>query len=143
MAATGSSYGGYMMYWFMGHTDRFKCIVAHAGVFNIESVVGSTDFPRVAEWEFGGTYWQKIDNYNKWSPHRFVKNWKTPLLVIHGQKDYRVDLSEGLQAFTAAQLQGIPSKLVYFPDEGHGGMKPLNGEFLYKTVLDWVEKWTK
>ena len=71
------------------------------------------------EWEFGGAYWQKIDNYNKWSPHHFVKNWKTPLLVIHGQKDYRVDLSEGLQAFTAAQLQGIPSRLVYFPDEGH------------------------
>jgi dipeptidyl aminopeptidase/acylaminoacyl peptidase len=143
MAATGLSYGGYMMYWFMGHTDRFKCIVAHAGVFNIESAIGSTDFPRVAEWEFGGTYWQKIDNYNKWSPHRFVKNWETPLLVIHGQKDYRVDLSEGLQAFTAAQLQGIPSKLVYFPDEGHAVSKPLNSEFWYKTVLDWIEKWTK
>jgi len=143
MAATGASYGGYMMYWFMGHTDRFKCIVASDGPFNAESMFGSTEELWFPNWEFGGAYWQKIDNYNKWSPHRFVKNWKTPLLVFQGQKDYRVDLSEGLQAFTAAQLQGIPSKLVYFPDEGHSVLKPLNREFVYKTIIDWIEKWTK
>jgi dipeptidyl aminopeptidase/acylaminoacyl peptidase len=143
MAATGLSYGGYMMYWFMGHTDRFKCIVALAGIFNAESFFGSTEELWFPKWDFGDAYWQEVDNYNKWSPHRFVKNWKTPLLVIHGQNDYRVDLSEGLQAFTAAQLQGIPSKLVYFPDEGHSALKPLNLEFSYKTIFDWIKRWTK
>jgi dipeptidyl aminopeptidase/acylaminoacyl peptidase len=142
-AAAGASYGGYMMFWMMGHTDKFKCIVAHDGVFNAQSMYGSTEELWFTNWEYGGPYWEKPENFVKWSPSNFVQNWKTPILIVHGQQDMRVDLSEGLQAFTAAQLKGIPSKFLYFPDEGHWVLKPLNSELWYKTLLEWVEQWTK
>jgi len=142
-AAAGASYGGYMMFWMMGHTDKFKCLVSHDGVFNVQSMYGSTEELWFTNWEYGGPYWEKPESFMKWSPSNFVQNWKTPLLVVHGQNDFRVDLSEGLQAFTAAQLKGIPSKFLYFPDEGHWVLKPLNSELWYKTLLEWIGQWTK
>lgn len=142
-AAAGASYGGYMMYWMMGHTDKFKCIVSHDGTFNTYSAYGTTEELWFPNWEFKAAPWLIRDAYEKWSPHNFAQNWKTPILIVHGQKDYRLDLSEGLQAFTVAQLKGIPSKFLYFPDEGHWVLKPLNSELWYKTVLEWIGQWTK
>ena len=142
-AAAGASYGGYMMYWMMGHTDKFKCFVSHDGVFNAISMYGSTEEIWFTNWEYKAAPWLIRDAYDKWSPHNFAQNWKTPILIVHGQQDMRVDLSEGLQAFTVAQLKGIPSKFLYFPDEGHWVLKPLNSELWYKTVVDWIGQWTK
>jgi dipeptidyl aminopeptidase/acylaminoacyl peptidase len=142
-AAAGASYGGYMMYWMMGHTDKFKCVVSHDGVFNAISMYGSTEEIWFTNWEYKAAPWLIRDAYDRWSPHNFAQNWKTPILIVHGQQDMRVDLSEGLQAFTVAQLKGIPSKFLYFPDEGHWVLKPLNSELWYKTVLEWIGQWTK
>ena len=137
--AAGASFGGYMMNWFEGHTDRFKTIVSHDGVFNTISMAGSTKELWFSEWEFGGTYWESREIYDKWSPNDFVKNFKTPCLVIHGARDYRVDLSEGLQLFTALQRMGVESKLLRFPDEDHWVLKPQNSKLWYETILDWFD----
>jgi dipeptidyl aminopeptidase/acylaminoacyl peptidase len=147
--ALGASYGGYMANWVLGHTDRFKCIVSHDGMFNAESAFGSTEEDWFNIWEFKGHPWDyygKPDSENpfrKWSPSLFAKNFKTPMLVIHGQLDYRLDLSEGLQLFDTLQMLGVPSKMLYFPDEGHWVLKPQNSQLWYKTVNDWVDEWTK
>ncbi|MGA3069984.1 MAG: S9 family peptidase [Terracidiphilus sp.] len=147
--ALGASYGGYMANWVLGHTDRFKCIVSHDGMFNAESAYGSTEELWFNEWEFKGKPWDyygKPDQenpYRKWSPALSAKNFKTPTLVIHGQLDYRLDVSEGLQLFTTLQRLGVPSKMLYFPDEGHWVLKPQNSQLWYKTVNDWVDEWTK
>jgi dipeptidyl aminopeptidase/acylaminoacyl peptidase len=143
MAAAGASYGGYMMNWILGHTDRFKCVVSHDGVFNPVSMYGSTEEVWFPEWEFGGTPYDNPDLYRKWSPVEFAKYFKTPTLVVHGQLDYRVDVSEGFQLFTALQRQGVESKMLYFPDEGHFVAKPQNSELWYRTVLDWISDHTK
>ena len=153
--ALGASYGGYMANWVLGHTDRFKCIVTHDGMFNAESAFGTTEEDWFNIWEFkfpntqGGHPWDyygKPDDQNpfrKWSPSLYAKNFKTPTLVVHGQLDYRLDVSEGLQLFDTLQLLGVPSKLLYFPDEGHWVLKPQNSQLWYKTVNDWVDEWTK
>jgi len=141
--ALGASYGGYMANWILGHTDRFKCIVSHDGVFNAEAVWGSTEEIWFDNWEFQGTPYDNRAMYQKWSPHQYAKNFKTPTLVIHGQKDYRLDVSEGFQLFTTLQMEGVPSKMLYFPDEGHWVLKPQNSQLWYKTVNDWVDQWTK
>ena len=141
--ALGASYGGYMANWILGHTDRFKCIVSHDGMFNAESAWGSTEEMWFNNWEFKGTPYDNRESYVKWSPHQYAKNFKTPTLVIHGQRDYRLDVSEGFQLFTTLQMEGIPSKMLYFPDEGHWVMKPQNSQLWYKTVNDWVDQWTK
>jgi dipeptidyl aminopeptidase/acylaminoacyl peptidase len=141
--ALGASYGGYMMNWFLGHTDRFKCIVTHDGMFNAESAWGSTEEIWFNNWEFKGTPYDNRAMYQKWSPHQYAKNFKTPTLVVHGQLDYRLDVSEGLQLFTTLQMLGVPSKMLYFPDEGHWVLKPQNSQLWYKTVNDWVDQWTK
>ncbi len=141
--ALGASYGGYMANWILGHTDRFKCIVSHDGMFNAESAWGSTEEMWFNNWEFKGTPYDNRESYVKWSPHQYAKNFKTPTLVIHGQRDYRLDVSEGFQLFTTLQMQGIPSKMLYFPDEGHWVLKPQNSQLWYKTVNDWVDQWTK
>ena len=143
MAAAGASYGGYMMNWILGHTDRFRCIVSHDGVFNPASAYGTTEELWFDEWEFGGTPYKNPELYKKWSPMEYVKNFKTPTLVIHGQQDYRLDVSEGFQLFTALQRQGVKSKMLYFPDEFHFVTKPQNSELWYKTVLDWIDENTK
>ncbi|MFZ1010819.1 MAG: S9 family peptidase [Candidatus Sulfotelmatobacter sp.] len=141
--ALGASYGGYMANWILGHTDRFKCIVSHDGLFNTESGWGTTEELWYFDWEFQGTPYDNRAMYEKWSPHQYAKNFKTPTLVIHGQSDYRYDVSESLQLFTTLQMEGVPSKMLYFPDEGHWVLKPQNSQLWYKTVNDWVDQWTK
>jgi dipeptidyl aminopeptidase/acylaminoacyl peptidase len=140
--ALGASYGGYMINWLLGHTTRFKCLVSHDGMFNTESAYGSTEELWFPEWEFKGTPWTNRELYRKWSPHLFATNFKTPTLVVHGQLDYRLDVSEGFQLFTTLQRLKVPSKMLYFPDEGHWVLKPQNSELWYKTVNGWVQQWT-
>jgi dipeptidyl aminopeptidase/acylaminoacyl peptidase len=141
--ALGASYGGWMANWILGHTNRFKCIVSHDGQFNTESAYGDTEELWFPEWEFKGTPWTNREMYRKWSPHLSATNFKTPTLVIHGQRDYRLDVSQGFDLFTTLQRQGVPSKMLYFPDEGHWVLKPQNSQLWYKTVNDWVDEWTK
>jgi len=141
--ALGASYGGYMANWILGHTNRFKCLVSHDGMFNPESAYGTTDELWFNEWEFKGTPWTNRQTYRKWSPMLAEPNFKTPTLVVHGQLDYRLDVSEGYQLFTTLQRMNVPSKMLYFPDEGHWVLKPQNSQLWYKTVNDWVDEWTK
>jgi dipeptidyl aminopeptidase/acylaminoacyl peptidase len=146
--ALGASYGGYMANWVLGHTNRFKCIVSHDGMFDAESAYGSTEEMWFNEWEFKGKPWDyygKPDSENpfrKWSPAMSAKNFKTPTLVIHSQLDYRLDVSEGFQLFDTLQRLKVPSKMLYFPDEGHWVLKPQNSQLWYKTVNEWVDEWT-
>ena len=139
--ALGASYGGYMINWILGHTNRFKCLVSHDGMFNAESAWGTTEELWFNDWEFKGTPYDNREMYRKWSPHEYAKNFKTPMLVIHGQKDYRLDVSQGFDLFTTLQMEGIPSEMLYFPDEGHWVLKPQNAQLWYKTVNDWVDRW--
>ncbi|HJT82796.1 MAG TPA: S9 family peptidase, partial [Chthoniobacterales bacterium] len=143
VAALGASYGGYMVNWLLGHTDRFKCMVSHDGMFNTESAYGTTEELWFPEWEFKGPPWKQRERYRKFSPHLFAEKFKTPTLVVHGQLDYRLDVSEGFQLFTTLQRLKIPSKMLYFPDEGHWVLKPQNSRLWYKTVNDWVDQWCK
>jgi dipeptidyl aminopeptidase/acylaminoacyl peptidase len=140
--ALGASYGGYMANWVLGNTNRFACIVSHDGMFNPESAYGTTEELWFNEWEFKGTPWTNRALYRKWSPMLKATNFKTPTLVVHGQLDYRLDVSEGFQLFTTLQRLNVPSKMLYFPDEGHWVLKPQNSQLWYKTVNDWVDKWT-
>ncbi len=146
-AAIGASFGGYTVYWMMGnHADRFRCMIAHCGVFNLESMYGSTEELFFVNWDMGGPYWKSPElqkDYNRFSPHRFVRNWKTPLLVIHGQKDFRVPVTQGIEAFTAAQVQGVPSRFLYFPEEGHWVLKPQNGVLWHRVFFDWLDRYCK
>jgi dipeptidyl aminopeptidase/acylaminoacyl peptidase len=142
LGAAGGSYGGYMVDWILGHTDRFKALVSHAGVYNLTSMYATEEL-WFAEWEFKGTPWDNPELYAKWSPHLSAKNFKTPTLVVHGELDYRVPIGEGLQLFSTLQRKGVPSKLLYYPDEGHWILKPQNSELWYKTVLDWFDQWLK
>ncbi len=147
VAAAGASYGGYMTSWLLGHNDhpavKFKTLVTHAGVFNLESMYGTTEELWFPEWEFKGTPWDAPELYTKWSPHRFAKNFKTPTLVTHGELDFRVPVDQGLQLFTYLQRQGVESKLLVFPDEGHWILKPANSQFWYTTVLEWLDSHLK
>jgi dipeptidyl aminopeptidase/acylaminoacyl peptidase len=139
--ALGASYGGYMINWILGHTTRFKCLVSHDGMFNTESAYGSTEELWFPEWEFKGLPWANREEYRKWSPHLFATSFKTPTLVVHGQLDYRLDASEGFQLFTTLQRLKVPSKMLYFPDEGHWVLKPQNSQLWYKTVNGWVDQY--
>jgi dipeptidyl aminopeptidase/acylaminoacyl peptidase len=141
--ALGASYGGYMADWILGHTHRFRCIVTHDGMFNPESAYGTTEELWFNEWEFKGTPWTNRAMYRRWSPMLAETNFKTPTLVIHSQLDYRLDVSEGYQLFTTLQRMGVPSEMLYFPDEGHWILKPQNSELWYKTVNGWVDRWAK
>ena len=147
VGAAGASYGGYMVAWLLGHNDhpavKFKTFVCHAGVFNLESMYGATEELWFPEWEFKGTPWDAPELYAKWSPHRFAKNFKTPTLVTHGELDFRVPIDQGLQLFTYLQRQGVESKLVVFPDEGHWILKPANSQFWYTQVLNWLDSHLK
>jgi dipeptidyl aminopeptidase/acylaminoacyl peptidase len=143
VCALGASYGGYMANWLLGHTTRFACIVSHDGMFNTESAYGTTEELWFNEWEFKGTPWTNRELYRKWSPHLSAQNFKTPTLVVHGQLDYRLDVCEGFQLFTTLQRLNVPSKMLYFPDEGHWVLKPQNSRLWYQTVNGWVNQWTK
>ena len=142
-AALGASYGGYMANWLLGHTDRFKCIVSHDGTMNTETSYGTTEELWFMEWEFKGPPWKQRELYRKFSPHLFADKFKTPTLVVHGQLDYRLDVSQGFDLFTTLQRLKVPSKMLYFPDEGHWVLKPQNTRLWYKTVNDWVDQWCK
>ena len=141
--ALGASFGGYMANWILGHTDRFKCIVSHDGQFNTTAAWGTTEELWFPEWELKGTPYTNRAMYDKWSPHLSATNFKTPTLVVHSQLDYRLDVSEGFQLFTTLQRMGVPSKMLYFPDEGHWVLKPQNSRLWYQTVNGWVDQWTK
>ena len=141
MAAAGGSYGGYMINWILGHTQRFRALVSHAGVFDLRSMFGETEELWFPLWEFQGPPWENPELYARLSPSYYVKQFRTPTLVIHGELDYRVPYGQGLQLFTALQLQKVPSKLLLFPDEGHWILKPQNSVLWYKTFLEWINEW--
>jgi dipeptidyl aminopeptidase/acylaminoacyl peptidase len=142
-AAAGASYGGYMIDWIAGHTDRFKALVAHDGVFDVVSEYGSTEELWFPEWEFGGPYWASPEVYARNNPREFVRSFKTPTLVVHGERDYRVPIEQGLAMFTALRRQGVPARLLVFPDENHWVLKPANSVRWYDEVLGWLDRWTK
>lgn len=154
--ALGASYGGFMANWILTHTNRFACIVTHDGMFNPESAYGTTEELWFNEWEFRrpeeiapGQPWRYAagpvanDPFRRWSPMLAIENAKTPTLVIHSQRDYRLDVSEGFQLFTALQRLNVPSRMLYFPDEGHWVLKPQNSKLWYETVGEWCDRWTK
>ncbi|MBN1211233.1 MAG: S9 family peptidase [candidate division Zixibacteria bacterium] len=141
--ALGRSYGGFMVNWICGHTDRFKCLISIDGTFNHLSDYGSTEELWFPEWECNGTPWTNREEYVRSSPMTYAENFKTPTMVIHGQLDYRVDLSEGLQMFTALQRMGVPSQLLYFPDEGHSVGKLKNLRHVYQKQFEWLERWLR
>lgn len=141
IGAAGASYGGYMIDWILGHNDdprfRFKALVSHAGVYNLESMAASTEELWFVRWEFKGMPWENRALYERWSPNRFVNRFNTPTLVTAGELDYRVPVDQSIQLFTGLQLKGVDSKLIIFPDEGHWILKPQNSRFWYTNVLEW------
>ena len=141
MATAGASYGGYMMNWLNGHTDKFRCIVNHDGVYNFDSMYGTTEEVWFDEWDHGQP-WANPE-FSKFSPHHFAANFKTPTLIIHSDLDFRVPTSEGTALFTMLQRRGVPSKLLMFPDEGHWVLKPGNSELWHKTVFAWLAEYLK
>jgi dipeptidyl aminopeptidase/acylaminoacyl peptidase len=141
MVAAGGSYGGYMVNWMLGRTNRFKAFVSHAGVFDLRSMAAETEELWFVKAEFGGMPWDNTSSYDRWSPSAFVKDFKTPTLVIHGELDYRVPVGQGMQLFTALQSQKVPSRLLLFPDEGHWIMKPQNTLLWYAQFLGWMDQW--
>lgn len=138
--AAGASYGGYMINWIAGHTDRFNALVSHAGVFNLESMYGTTEELWFPEWEMKGTPWQNRELYEKFSPHRYIHNCTTPVLVVHGAKDFRVPEEQAFQLFTSLQRVGAESKFLYFPDETHFVTKPKNAKLWWSTIYDWYDQ---
>lgn len=147
VGAAGASYGGYMVNWILGHnTDprvRFKALVSHAGVYNLESMAGVTEELWFVNHEFKGMPWENPAMYARWSPHKFAARFNTPTLVTHGEIDYRVPIGEGLQLYTALQRRNVDSRLIVFPDEGHWILKPQNSRFWYREVLGWLDKYLK
>ncbi|MGI8400523.1 MAG: S9 family peptidase [Gemmatimonadaceae bacterium] len=146
MGAAGGSFGGYMTNWIAGHSNRFKALFTHAGVYNLENMYGATEEVWFSDWESGGPYWDKNAmeaTYRRWSPHLFAANFRTPHLVVVGELDYRVPYTEGLSLFTALQRQGVPSRLIDFPDEGHWIAKPQNQRLWWSEVLGWFTKYLK
>jgi dipeptidyl aminopeptidase/acylaminoacyl peptidase len=143
--ALGASYGGYMMNWIAGQwPDRFKCLVQHDGVFDARAMAYETEELWFDEWEHGGKpYYEAPDEYEKWNPVLHVDKWKTPMLVITSEKDFRIPYTQGLAAFTALQRRAVPSKLLVFPDENHWVLKPKNSMQWYGEVLGWMGQWTK
>jgi dipeptidyl aminopeptidase/acylaminoacyl peptidase len=146
VAAMGGSYGGYMANWIAGHTDRFRCIVTHASLWALDQFQGTTDYPGYWVREFGVST-ERPERYQQWSPHHFLDNISTPMLVVHGDKDYRVPVGEGLRLWWDLQRRGVESSYLYFPDEGHWVLKPGNAKVWYETVWAWLathvhgEKW--
>ena len=144
----GASYGGFSVYFLAGHHDkRFKAFIAHCGIFNMEMQYYNTEEMWFANWDMGGSPWEKnnkvaqrtFDN----SPHKFVGEWDTPILVIHGQKDFRIDASQGMGAFNAARMRGIPAQYLYFPEECHWVLGCQNGILWQRTFAAWLDKWLK
>lgn len=148
LGCVGASFGGFSVYWLAGHHEkRFKAFIAHDGIFNMEQQYLETEEMWFANWDMGGAYWEKDNEtarrtFNN-SPHRFVDKWDTPILCIHGEKDYRILASQGMSAFNAAKLRGIPAELLIFPDENHWVLQPQNGVLWQRTFFEWLDKWLK
>jgi dipeptidyl aminopeptidase/acylaminoacyl peptidase len=143
VGALGASFGAYMINWIEGHTDRFKCLVCHDGNLDERMAYYDTDELWFPEWDHRGTPWEDPGNYAEVNPVEFVGNWKTPMLVIHGMKDFRIPYSQGLGTFTALQRRGIPSRLIVYPDENHWVLKPANSVQWHHEVLGWLDRWLK
>ncbi len=141
--AAGASYGGYMIDWIEGHTDRFNALVSHDGVFNTISEYGTTEELWFPEWEFGGTPWTNRALYEKWNPQRFIQNAKTPMLIFEGAHDYRVPEDQAFQLFTSLQRLGVQSKMIFFPDEFHFVVKPQDAKVWWNAIFDWFEQHKK
>ncbi len=142
--ALGASYGGYMMNWIEGNwSDGFRCIVNHDGVFDIRGMAYSSEELWFTEWEYGGTYHAVPEQHERYNPVHHVKNWKTPMLVVQGDQDFRIPTAQALGTFTALQRQGVPSKLLMFPDENHWVLKPANSLLWHHTVIDWLDTYLK
>ncbi len=143
-AAAGASFGGYMVNWFQAKVpERFATLITHCGVYNFVSMYGATDEVWFDEWDHGGTPWDKPEEYARFSPHSYAKNFRTPHLVIHGAYDFRIPYTEAMQLFTALQRQGVPSKFVFFHDESHFVAKPANSEFWHNTVFGWLAQYLR
>jgi dipeptidyl aminopeptidase/acylaminoacyl peptidase len=148
LGAVGASYGGFSVYWLAGnHNKRFKAFISHDGSFNLESMYLETEEMWFVNWEFGGPYWDKANKiaqktYEN-SPHKFVDKWDTPILIIHGEKDYRITYTQGIQAFTAARMKNIPAKLLVFPEENHWVLAPQNGILWQREFFGWLDKFLK
>lgn len=146
LGAVGASYGGYSVYYLAGHHNkRFKAFIAHCGMFNLESQYGGTEEMWFVNYDLGGPYWQKPTpkSYTDFSPHKFVGNWDTPILIISGGYDFRIPYTESMQAFTAAQMRGIPSKFLFFPEESHFVLKPQNSILWNREFFGWLDKYLK
>lgn len=146
LGAIGASFGGYSVYWLAGnHDDRFKTFISHAGLYNLESWYASTEEMFFANYDVKGAPWDspQAKSYELFSPHKFAGNWDTPILVIHGEKDFRVPINQGIEAFHAAQLQGIPSRFLYFPEEGHWILNPQNGVLWHRVFFEWLDEYLK
>ena len=149
LGAVGASFGGFSVYYLAGHHDkRFKCFIAHDGAFNLESMYTDTEEVWFSNWEYDDAYWNsdQTERARKTyanSPHRFVDKWDTPILCIHGEKDYRINANQGMGAFNAARLRGIPAELLIFPDENHWVLKPQNGILWQRTFFSWLDRWLK
>jgi dipeptidyl aminopeptidase/acylaminoacyl peptidase len=146
LGAVGASYGGFAVFWLAGnHDNRFKAFIAHSGDFNLESAYLETEEQWFPNFDLGGPPWETDNPVVKESyassPHQFIKNWNTPILITHGQYDYRVPVTQGIMAFNAAQLMGIPSQFVYFPDENHWILSPQNGILWQRTFFKWFDVW--
>lgn len=148
LGAVGASYGGFSVFWIAGnHNKRFKAFISHDGLFNLESQYLETEEMWFVNWDLGGPFWEKdnevVQKSYANSPHKFVQNWDTPIMVIHGEKDYRVVYTQGMQAFTAAKLRGIPARYLHFPEENHWVLSPQNGVLWQREFFKWLDKWLK
>ena len=149
LGAVGASFGGFSVYYLAGHHDkRFKCFIAHDGAFNLEAMYTETEENWFSNWEYDDAYWNKDQTANARktyanSPHRFVDDWDTPILCIHGEKDYRINATQGMSAFNAARMKGIEAQLLIFPDENHWVLKPQNGILWQRTYFNWLDRWLK
>ena len=148
LGAVGASYGGFSVYWLAGHHNKtFKAFIAHAGIFNLEAQYLETEELWFANWDMGGNYWEKSNKVAQktyaTSPHRFIENWDTPILITHGERDYRILASQGMMAFNAAKLKGIPAEMLIFPDENHWILQPQNGVLWQRVFFRWLDRWLK
>ena len=148
LGSVGASYGGFSVYWLAGHHNkRFKAFIAHDGIFNTEQQYVETDELWFADWDLGGPFWEKNNKIAQRSyansPHKFVDRWDTPIMIIHGARDYRILDSQGFAAFDAAKIKGVPTKMLWFPDENHWVLQPQNGILWQREFFSWLDKWLK